>query len=113
MSNVTSLTLGHAASLSCSKNERDGLIGSHCARWPSPKDRVVSPTGLLPRASLVYFAYPPPGISLADIELFTPEPVGKEVLVYLPATGAPRFAIPAAGPCLCPKKESSTAFLAF
>lgn len=57
---VTSLAMGHA---SRSTQDHDPII-----IWPSPKHRVISPTNSIPRASLVYFAYPPPGISLQDME---------------------------------------------
>jgi isopenicillin N synthase-like dioxygenase len=53
---VTSLAMGHASSQSTT------IV------WPSPKHRVISPSESIPRASLVYFAYPPPGISLKDME---------------------------------------------
>lgn len=53
---VTSLALGHAS-------REEGTRVS----FPSPKHRVVSPNDEN-RISLVYFAYPPPSISLAQIE---------------------------------------------
>jgi hypothetical protein len=52
---VTSLAFGHAS--------KEGTK----VAFPSPKHRVICPREA-PRVSLVYFAYPPPSISLADIE---------------------------------------------
>lgn len=38
-----------------------------CIQWPSPRHRVVSPTQST-RTSLVYFAYPPPSLSLTQLQ---------------------------------------------
>lgn len=54
---VTSLALGHA--------RQKGMATT--VSFPSPKHRVVCPADE-PRVSLVYFAYPPPSTSLAEIE---------------------------------------------
>jgi isopenicillin N synthase-like dioxygenase len=63
---VTSLAMGHAA---LRRNDNVAITMKESkVVWPSPKHRVVSPIGSSPRASLVYFAYPPPGISLKDME---------------------------------------------
>lgn len=61
---VTSLAMGHATSRASSSSNQD----SPRVIWPSPRHRVQSPKNSVPRASLVYFAYPPPGISLKDME---------------------------------------------
>jgi isopenicillin N synthase-like dioxygenase len=66
---VTSLAMGHASSQ------------SKKVAWPSPKHRVISPLESIPRASLVYFAYPPPGISLEDME----KALGSETRGDVPA----------------------------
>ena len=61
---VTSLAMGHASNSSKrSTNPPSSVVG-----WPSPRHRVLSPTKSTPRASLVYFAYPPPGVSLQEME---------------------------------------------
>lgn len=64
---VTSLAMGHAVGGGEATSSEDSQT---VVLWPSPKHRVLSPTGVgsNPRASLVYFAYPPPGISLKDME---------------------------------------------
>ena len=43
------------------------LVTTNKVMWPSPCHRVVSPTGKEKRASLVYFCYPPPEISMDQI----------------------------------------------
>lgn len=43
-------------------NSQEGLV-----QWPSPRHRVVSPTQTT-RTSLVYFAYPPPSLSLCQLQ---------------------------------------------
>jgi 2OG-Fe(II) oxygenase superfamily len=53
---VTSLALAHASK------------GGARISFPSPMHRVVCPSSTTPRVSLVYFAYPPPRISLLEIE---------------------------------------------
>jgi hypothetical protein len=54
---VTSLTLAHAS--------KEGAMVS----YPSPIHRVICPSSTTPRVSLVYFAYPPPKMSLLEIEM--------------------------------------------
>jgi len=61
---VTSLALGHAA---IKQTRSTSTSNSKVVTFPSPKHRVVCPQ-LEPRVSLVYFAYPPPSISLAEME---------------------------------------------
>lgn len=53
---VTSLALAHAS--------KEGPL----VAYPSPMHRVICPSSTTPRVSLVYFAYPPPTISLVEIE---------------------------------------------
>jgi hypothetical protein len=54
---VTSLTLAHAS--------KEGAMVS----YPSPIHGVICPSSTTPRVSLVYFAYPPPKMSLLEIEM--------------------------------------------
>jgi hypothetical protein len=67
---VTSLALGHAAAaaeMQQAKNNDDGSSTGKAVLFPSPRHRVICPQED-PRVSLVYFAYPPPYISLAEME---------------------------------------------
>jgi len=64
---VTSLAMGHASSAAVKSNEQDS-IQAPTVVWPSPRHRVLSPRCSVPRASLVYFAYPPPGVSMKAME---------------------------------------------
>lgn len=67
---VTSLAMGHAIARLSPGKKKDSELDSVVVTWPSPKHRVRSPMAYsgLPRASLVYFAYPPPGVSLDYLE---------------------------------------------
>jgi hypothetical protein len=60
---VTSLAL--AAAAAATESDDSSSIHQHPRQWPSPKHRVVSQDRL--RTSLVYFAYPPPHLSLQDV----------------------------------------------
>ena len=62
---VTSLAMVHAVAR---ESIEDAGSPPSAVVWPSPRHRVLSPTNSIPRTSLVYFAYPPLGISLKDME---------------------------------------------
>jgi hypothetical protein len=64
---VTSLALGHASGTLQTKDNNDGSSTNKAVVFPSPRHRVICPQEE-PRVSLVYFAYPPPSISLAEME---------------------------------------------
>jgi hypothetical protein len=60
---VTSLALGHAAS----SEESTAKHAFESVSFPSPLHRVLCPEQE-PRVSLVYFCYPPPSLSLREME---------------------------------------------
>ena len=60
---VTSLAMGRAHRRESQEDTQLPIVV-----WPSPRHRVLSPTNSVPRSSLVYFAYPPPDMSLENME---------------------------------------------
>lgn len=82
---VTSMSIGTTASM---RNARtSSTIGLPQIIFPSPQHRVVSPS-THSRLSLVYFCYPPPGVTLDTIEarlsgvLHTPKNTGVDFTSY-------------------------------